>query len=142
LYHFSDANLLYIEPCPDRERPPEDLFNKVQAWIQEFQPERRLNRIIRMGIADYPFLPRAYTAINDKELLDILLMAASVARDLSIKENSSHWVYLRAIDNAPAASFASNNIRKSCKHAINQGLIKVHSSYKNEENIKKLLKDG
>lgn len=142
LYHFSDANLLYIEPCPDRERPPEDLFNKVQSWIEEFQPERRLNRIIRMGIADYPFLPRAYTAINDKELLDILLMAASVARDLSLKENSSHWVYLRAIDNAPAASFASNNIRKSCKHAINQGLIKVHSSYKNEENIKKLLKDG
>lgn len=142
LYHFSDANLLYIEPCSDRDQPPEILCNKVQDWMQEFQPERALNRTIRMGIADYPFLPRAYTAINDKELLDILLMAASVARELSIRENSSHWVYLRAIDNAPAASFASNDIRKSCKHAINQGLIKVHSSFKNEEIIKKLLKDG
>jgi hypothetical protein len=49
---------------------------------------------------------------------------------------------LKAIDNAPAASFASNNMRKSCKHAINQGLIKVHSSHNNEENIKKILKDG
>ena len=81
-------------------------------------------------------------AINDKELLDILLMATNTARELSMREGASHWVYLKAIDNAPAASFASNNIRKSCKHAINQGLIKVHSSYKNEESIKKLLKDG
>ncbi|MCG3758877.1 tetratricopeptide repeat protein [Vibrio cincinnatiensis] len=142
LYHFSDANLLYIEPNTDRERPPEVLFNKIQTWVDQFQPERRLNRTIRVGIADYPFLPRAYTAINDKELLDILLMATSVARELSLKDKTSHWIYFKAIDNAPAASFASNNIRKCCQQAISQGLIKVHSSCKNEENIKKLLKDG
>lgn len=142
LYHFSDANLLYIEPNIDRNSPPEEMFEKIQQWIEEFQPQRRLNRIIRMGIADYPFLPRAYTAINDKELLDILLMATSAARELSLTENCSHWVYLKAIDNAPAASFASNNMRKSCRLAINQGLIKVHSSHNNEENIKKILKDG
>lgn len=142
IYHFSDSNLLYIEPNADRNTPPEIAFDRIQQWIDEFQPERRLNRTIRMGIADYPFLPRAYMAINDKELLDILLMATNTARQLSMREGASHWVYLKAIDNAPAASFASNNIRKSCKHAINQGLIKVHSSYKNEESIKKLLKDG
>ncbi len=142
LYHFSDANLLYIEPSTDRDSPPEVIFEKIQQWIQEFQPQRRLNRVIRMGITDYPFLPKAYTAINDKELLDILLMATSAARELSLKENCSHWVYLKAIDNAPAASFASANIRKACKYAINQGLIKVHSSHDNEENIKKILKDG
>lgn len=142
LYHFSDANLLYIEPNTDRDRPPEELFNKVQDLINQFQPERRLNRTIRLGIADYPFLPRAYTAINDKELLDILLMATGVARELSLKDNASHWVYFKAIDNAPAASFASSNIRKSCQQAINQGLIKVHSSYRDEEQIKKFLKDG
>ncbi|ERB63232.1 hypothetical protein N779_21775 [Vibrio coralliilyticus OCN008] len=94
-----------------------------------------------MGMADYPFLPRAYTAINDKELLDILLMSTSAARTLSMKEHSSQWVYLKAIENAPAASLATGNIRKACKHSISQGLIKVHSSYKNEESIKKLLKD-
>lgn len=33
-----------------------------------------------MGIAEYPFLPRAYTAINDKELIDILFMAIYLAR--------------------------------------------------------------
>ncbi|PNH81041.1 hypothetical protein C1N27_08540 [Vibrio diazotrophicus] len=142
LYHFSDSNLLFIEPSTDRDSPPEEMFEKIQQWIREFQPERKINRIIRMGITDYPFLPRAYTAINDKELLDILLMATSAARELSMKENCSHWVYLKAIDNAPAASFASSNMRKSCKHAINQGLIKVHSSHNNEENIKKILKDG
>lgn len=96
---------------------------------------------MRIGMADYPFLPRAYTAINDKELLDILLMSTNAARSLSMEENTSQWVYLKAIKNAPAASLATGNIRKACKHSINQGLIKVHSSYPNEENIKKLLKE-
>ncbi|MGC9422560.1 tetratricopeptide repeat protein [Vibrio sp.] len=141
LYHFSDANLLYIEANSDRAQPPEMLFDKIQTWIEQFQPEQPLNRTIRVGIADYPFLPRSYTAINDKELLDILLMATSVARGLSLRDKNSHWVYFKAIDNAPAASFASNHIRKCCQLAINQGLIKVHSSCKNEEDIKKLLKD-
>ncbi|KJY83757.1 hypothetical protein TW81_06905 [Vibrio galatheae] len=141
IYHFSDANLLYIEPNSDRNADPEALFEKIQQWILEFEAERLLNRIIRIGMADYPFLPRAYTAVNDKELIDVLLMATSTARTLSMKEHSSQWVYLRAIENAPAASLATGNIRKACKHSINQGLIKVHSSFKNEDGIKKLLKD-
>ncbi len=141
LFHFTDANLLYVEKNQDRDAPPQELFEQIKSWIDEFQPSRDLNRIIRMGIADYPFLPRAYTVINEKELLDILLMATDASRELSIIEKTSHWVYLKAIDNAPAASFASNNIRKACRQAISHGLIKVHSSCKNEENIKELLKD-
>ncbi|MEZ8099921.1 tetratricopeptide repeat protein [Vibrio bivalvicida] len=141
IYHFSDANLLYIEPNSERNTNPEQLFEKIQQWILEFEPDRLLNRIIRIGMADYPFLPRAYTAVNDKELVDVLLMSNSTARTLSMKEHSSQWVYLRAIENAPAASLATGNIRKACKHSINQGLIKVHSSFKNEDGIKKLLKD-
>ncbi|UUM29872.1 tetratricopeptide repeat protein [Vibrio japonicus] len=141
IYHFSDANLLYIERNSEAGTDPEDVFNKVQKWITEFKPEKHINRTIRMGMADYPFLPRAYTAVNDKELIDVLLMAASTARTLSMKEHSSQWVYLKAIENAPAASLATGNIRNACKHSINQGLIKVHSSYKNEDSIKKLLKD-
>lgn len=141
IYHFSDANLLYIEPNSERNTDPEQLFEKIQQWILEFEPDRLLNRIIRIGMADYPFLPRAYTAVNDKELVDVLLMSTSTARTLSMKEHSSQWVYLKAIENAPAASLATSNIRKACKHSINQGLIKVHSSFKNEDGIKKLLKD-
>ncbi|RTZ15405.1 tetratricopeptide repeat protein [Vibrio aquaticus] len=141
IYHFSDANLLYIEPNNERSTDPELLFSKVQQWISEFEPERLLNRVVRIGMADYPFLPRAYTAVNDKELVDLLLMSTSTARTLSMKEHSSQWVYLKAIENAPAASLATGNIRKACKHSINQGLIKVHSSFKNEDSIKKLLKD-
>ncbi|MEL7291051.1 MAG: tetratricopeptide repeat protein [Pseudomonadota bacterium] len=141
IYHFSDANLLYIEPNSEHNSQPEQLFEKIQQWIMEFEPDRRINRIIRIGMADYPFLPRAYTAVNDKELIDVLLMSTSTARTLSMKEHSSQWVYLRAIENAPAASLATGNIRKACKHSINQGLIKVHSSFKNEDSIKKLLKD-
>lgn len=141
IYHFSDANLLYIEPSNENNDNPEVLFNKIQQWILDFRPRRTLNRIVRIGMADYPFLPRAYTAINDKELLDILLMSTGTARTLSMKEQSSQWVYLKAIENAPAASLATGDIRNACKHSINQGLIKVHSSYNNEENIKKLLKD-
>lgn len=141
IYHFSDANLLYIEHNSEEETDPEAVFNKIQKWVTEFNPERRINRIIRMGMADYPFLPRAYTAVNDKELIDVLLMAASTARTLSMKEHTSQWVYLKAIENAPAAILATGSIRTACKLAINQGLIKVHSSYKNEDSLKKLLKD-
>ncbi|GAK87001.1 hypothetical protein JCM19238_4610 [Vibrio ponticus] len=141
VYHFSDAHLLYIEPNSDRNSSPEVLVNKVQQWINEFKPQRNLNRVVRLGMVDYPFLPRAYTALNDKELLDILLMATSAARTLSLEDHASHWVYLKAIENAPAASLATGNVRKACKHSINQGLIKVHSSFNNEESLKKILKD-
>ncbi|MEZ8084739.1 tetratricopeptide repeat protein [Vibrio sp. 1S139] len=141
VYHFSDANLLYIEPNADRDLSPEDMFRKIQSWVNDFETERNINRTVRMGIADYPFLPRAYTAINDQELLDVLLMSTNLAREISLKERSSQWVYLKAIDNAPAASLATGNIREACKHAINQGLIKIQSSYQNEDNIKKMLKD-
>lgn len=141
IYHFSDANLLYIEPNSDRNQSPEMIFQKIQSWISEFEPERKANRNIRMGIADYPFLPRAYTAINDQELLDLLLMSTNLAREISLKERNSQWVYLKAIENAPAASLATGNIREACKHAINQGLIKIQSSYQNEDSLKKMLKD-
>lgn len=142
LYHFSDANLLYIEPNADRDASAEETFNKFQTWVDEFAAKHDVNRIIRMGISDYPFLPRAYTAINDEELLDLLLLATHIAREVSLKDRHSHWVFLKAIDNAPAASFATGNIRTACQHAINQGLIKIHSSYKNEDDIKKILKNG
>lgn len=142
LYHFSDANLLYIEPCSDRNTPPEQLFSQIQQWVFTFQPERKLNRVVRVGIVDYPFLPRAYTAINDMQLLDIVLMAACLARDLSTQENMSHWVYFKAIDNAPAASFVHHNMRHACYQAIQQGLIKVYSSCQNEELLKLLLQEN
>ncbi|NOJ16942.1 tetratricopeptide repeat protein [Vibrio jasicida] len=142
LYHFSDANLLYIEPNADRDASAEATFNKFQSWVDEFAAKHHVNRTIRMGISDYPFLPRAYTAINDEELLDLLLLATHIAREVSLKDKHSHWVFLKAIDNAPAASFATGNIRAACQHAINQGLIKIHSSYKNEDDIKKILKNG
>ncbi|MGR5138926.1 tetratricopeptide repeat protein [Vibrio jasicida] len=142
LYHFSDANLLYIEPNADRDASAEATFNKFQSWVDEFAAKHHVNRTIRMGISDYPFLPRAYTAINDEELLDLLLLATHIAREVSLKDKHSHWVFLKAIDNAPAASFATGNIRTACQYAINQGLIKIHSSYKNEDDIKKILKNG
>ncbi|HGY9590557.1 TPA: tetratricopeptide repeat protein [Vibrio harveyi] len=142
LYHFSDANLLYIEPNANRDASAEATFDKFQGWVDEFAAQHNVNRIIRMGISDYPFLPRAYTAINDEELLDLLLLATHIAREVSLKDKHSHWVFLKAIDNAPAASFATGNIRTACQHAINQGLIKIHSSYKNEDDIKKILKNG
>ncbi|MCF8779519.1 tetratricopeptide repeat protein [Vibrio sp. IRLE0018] len=140
LYHFSDANLLYIEPNADRNYSAEEVFSKMQAWVDEFAAEHAINRTVRMGMADYPFLPRAYTAINDQELLDLLLLATHLAREVSLTDKCSHYVYLKAIDNAPAASLATGNIRVACQQAIHQGLIKIHSSHHNEDNLKKLLK--
>lgn len=141
IYHFSDTNLLYIEPASDDDQSPETLFQRIQNWVEEFEPSIDIDRSVRVGMADYPFLPRAYTAINDKELLDILLVATHMARLLSRHTQTSQWVYLKAIEYAPAASFATGDIRAACKQAITQGLIKAHTSCQNDECLQKLLQD-
>ncbi|WP_299020376.1 GGDEF domain-containing protein [uncultured Photobacterium sp.] len=128
LYHFSDNMFLYIEPNSRLDTDPHQVADSIQQLIDNFFGKRNLDNRVRIGLAEYPFLPRAYTAINDHELLDILLMAANAARQLSKKENCSQWVHLSAIDAAPAASFASDNIRKACLQGIDNGLVKVQSS--------------
>ncbi|KLV01632.1 hypothetical protein ABT56_22015 [Photobacterium aquae] len=134
LYHFSDAMFLYIEPNSRLDSAPEELAHSLQQLIDRFIGQRKIDNRVRIGMAEYPFLPRAYTAINDHELLDILLMATNTARDLSKQESGSQWVHLSAIDAAPAASFASDNFRRACTQAIDNGLIKVQSSSAKEIN--------
>ena len=124
VYHFSDANLLYIEPDNGNTTRPEQVFEKIQGWVNEFTQKYGLNNIVRIGMADYPFLPRAYTAINDKELLDILLMSTNAARSLSMEENTSQWVYLKAIKNAPAASLATATFAKPASIPLTKALSK------------------
>lgn len=135
LYHFSDAMFLYVEPDTNPDKTAEELFNQIRDWISEFEADKNIAKVVRAGIADYPFLPRAYTAINDKELIDILLMASNMARSLHIELGGNQWVCLRAIEHAPAASFANENIRQACQDAIEKGLIKIDSSNKIEDNI-------
>jgi len=130
IYHFSDASFLYIEHKSDSTCSAQETAETIQSWINAFESTIILERTVNIGIVEYPFLPRAYTAINDRELIDILLMATNTASTISKESSGSQWVHYRAIDNAPAASFASNNIRLACEQAINQGLIKVISSDK------------
>ncbi|MGF1693510.1 tetratricopeptide repeat protein [Photobacterium kagoshimensis] len=128
LYHFSDAMFLYIEPNSRLNSEPAQLADSIQQLIDGFIADRHIDNKVRIGMAEYPFLPRAYTAINDQELIDILLMATNAARLNNKKEQGSQWVHLSAIDAAPAASFASDNIRKACIQGINNGLVKVQAS--------------
>ncbi|MUH98502.1 hypothetical protein GNP63_18415 [Aliivibrio fischeri] len=128
IYHFSDASFLYIEHKSDSTCSVQEMAETVQRWINNFDSNILIDKTVNIGMVEYPFLPRAYTAINDRELIDILLMATNAAQHLSEELSSSQWVNYRAIDNAPAASFASNNIRLACEQAISQGLIKVITS--------------
>ncbi|MCP3700763.1 MAG: hypothetical protein GY920_20040 [Aliivibrio sp.] len=128
IYHFSDASFLYIEHKSDSTSSSQEMAETIQEWINRFDSKVMTNKTVNIGMVEYPFLPRAYTAINDRELIDILLMATNTACKMSTKETNCHWVHYRAIDNAPAASFASNNIQLACEQAINQGLIKVTTS--------------
>lgn len=144
LYHFSDGLFLYIEPKGEAQNTPEYFCEKIQNWINQFEPNRNIDRHFRMGIAEYPFLPRAYTAINDKELIDILFMAIYLARKIKKRyspQESSNWVHLTAIENAPAASFAGNDIRHACEQAVEQGLIKIHTSGGHDEIAKAILRN-
>lgn len=127
IYHFSDASFLYIEHKSDSTCSSQEMAETIQRWINNFDSKAMTNRTVNIGMVEYPFLPRAYTAINDRELIDILLMATNNACNNNKEGTESQWVHYRAIDNAPAASFASNNILSACEQAINQGLIKVTS---------------
>ncbi|WP_261815785.1 tetratricopeptide repeat protein [Vibrio gallicus] len=128
LYHFSDHSFLYIEPNPDKRQQSEVLFERFQSWIEEFNHDYDINRTFVVSFADYPFLPRAYTAINDEDLIDLLLLSVEIATKISKLEQTSQWVSFTAIPMAPAASFAQDNIRSSTLSAIKKGLIKVQTS--------------
>lgn len=132
IYHLSDAMFLYIEPNARLSCDPKQLAESIQQLIDNYTLPLNINNSLQIGMAEYPFLPRAYTAINDQELIDILLMTVDAAVNLNDKHSGSHWVHLYAIDAAPAASFASDDIRRSCIEGIDKGLVKVRSSTKNE----------
>ncbi|MDD1795227.1 GGDEF domain-containing protein [Enterovibrio sp. ZSDZ42] len=137
LYHFSDAMFIYIEPNAETLNAPERLASKIQQLVDDFVQEAGLEDVdnrLRIGMADYPFLPRAFTSINDKELIDILLMATSAARQACKNELSSQWVQISAIDSTPAACFADNNVRQACLDGISTGLLKVKTSANGEIN--------
>ncbi|KDM90185.1 GGDEF domain-containing protein [Photobacterium galatheae] len=139
LYHFSDAMFLYIEPNSRLESAPKQLADSIQQLVDQFMAEKQLDSRVRIGMAEYPFLPRAYTAINDQELIDILLMATQAARQISKAESGSQWVHLSAIDAAPAASFAGDNIRHACIRGMDKGLVKVQTSSHQEYDWSKHL---
>lgn len=54
--------------------------------MNDFVLERKINWIVWIGIVDYLFLLWVYIVINDKELLDILLMVINIVRELSLSE--------------------------------------------------------
>lgn len=100
--------------------------------VDEFKHDYDVDGRFVASFADYPFLPRAYTAINDEDLIDLLLLSVEIAHQVASQEESSQWVAFTAIPMAPAASFASDDIRRSTLLAIKKGLIKVHSSASEE----------
>ncbi|OEF51254.1 hypothetical protein A1OW_10100 [Enterovibrio norvegicus] len=131
VYHFSDAMFIYIEPDSVTLNDPDKMAKRIQSMVNDFVVHAKLDDVddrLRIGMADYPFLPRAFTSINDKELIDILLMATSAARQACKAEQTSQWVHLSAIESTPAACFANTNVRKACFDAIGSGLIKVKTS--------------
>ena len=131
LYHFSDCTFIYIEPNANSNNIPEWLSHKIQSLIDNFIYQNSLKIIdgkIHIGMAEIPFLPRAFTTIGDQELIEILLMATNAARQASETENGSQWVHLSAIDSTPAAYFAKTNLRDACLKGIDSGFIKVKTS--------------
>ncbi|WBA09210.1 tetratricopeptide repeat protein [Salinivibrio kushneri] len=143
LYHFADTLFIYIETNWDQDTQPDALAHFVQSLIADFvshyqssQPQAvsegdqppALTPQVAIGLAEYPFLPRAYTSINDQELIEILLTATHQASDLAQQTGESHWVHFSAINTAPAASFVNTNLRHACLKGIDSGLVKVKSS--------------
>ncbi|CAH0534249.1 hypothetical protein VST7929_02164 [Vibrio stylophorae] len=130
IYHIADTLFLFIEPNPKGNNDPAPLASRLEVLVAQFTAQYdTLSDRIMIGLADYPFVPKAVTAINDQELIDILLMTVEKARTLSEQTGKSQWIHLGAIDSAPAATFTQGNIRQSCYTAMAKGLVRVQSSY-------------
>ena len=128
LYHFSDALFLYVEPNSRLHTEPQQLAQSIEKLVMNFMQQHNLQTKIKIGMAEYPFLPRAYTAINARELLDILLMATQDARLNADENHALSWTHYQAIEAAPAAFFANGNIRHACQQGIEKGLIRIQRS--------------
>ncbi|UJF18913.1 hypothetical protein L0B53_04695 [Vibrio sp. SS-MA-C1-2] len=125
IYHISDTLLLYVEPSNINKN---NVSNRLTHAINNFEPNLYLNRKVSVGLAEYPFLPRAYTAINDQQLIDILLLAMESAQTLTKKTKQNQWIRLTAIDATPAAIFSQTQTRDACLSAIDKGFIKIQCS--------------
>ncbi|WP_413113752.1 GGDEF domain-containing protein [Thaumasiovibrio sp. DFM-14] len=132
IYHFSDGIFLYIEPNARMSSNPRELSDSIQSLVTRFMEARQLTTTTRIGMAEYPFLPRAYTAINAQELMDILLMTLYAAKKESLISESSEWVHIQAIDAAPAASFVNRPIREACQQGLQNGLLRIECSSNND----------
>ncbi len=142
IYHFSDGLLLYVENrSSSASSSPKALFENIQSWMDSFNSNSLDNTNIQVGFIDYPFLPRALTAIDDRDLIELLLFTTNLAKQIQIQQPKSQWVYLQAITYTPAASFPGENTRAECAQAIKQGMIKVSSSCDDEKIMKNLSYD-
>nr|WP_086939091.1 GGDEF domain-containing protein [Thaumasiovibrio occultus] len=128
LYHFSDGVFLYLEPNSNAETEPKALAEHIIGLINNYAHEHEHAPSVHVGLAEYPFLPRAYTAINAQELIDILLMTLNAASRAAKQSGLSEWVHIQAISAAPAASFANQTIREACLKGIKSGILKVQTS--------------
>lgn len=142
IYHFSDTLFLYITPQDYPKRGPEEIFGQIKSWLQPF-PELSSN--LSVGMAEYPFVSKSYNALSAEDLLDILLSTVGLhpniwqALDCPSKPKcSQNWIEIYTINNAPAASFASDSIRHACLRSLNQGLIKIRSSYPDDDLVRQL----
>ena len=131
IYHFSDTIFVYTEPYSLNQNNPETLAKKIQNMVEKFILNNKIESKsppLNIGMLNYPFLPRAFRYIDNRKLIDILLMATHAAKQESKKTNTSQWIHLSAIDATPTAYFANLPLRQACLDCINSGLIKVKSS--------------
>ncbi len=131
IYHFSDTLFVYTEPHNLNQNAPETLAKKMQNLVEQFIRSHKIDAKsppLNIGMLNYPFLPRAFRYIDNRTLIDILLMATNAAKQESKKTNTSQWIHLSAIDATPTAYFANLPLRQACLDCINSGLIKVQSS--------------
>ncbi|MDA9556222.1 hypothetical protein N9R79_01780 [Vibrio sp.] len=137
LFHFSSTHILYVSE--DTTKTASSIFNEFQLWLNQFHPELSLQRLFRISVIDYPFLPKSYLTMNEKEVVETLLNIAGVARKLSHKYHKSQWIYLKTKPHMPAALLATTEIRQALNQAIQQGFISIESSHADHNEIKAMF---
>ncbi|MGL4600815.1 MAG: tetratricopeptide repeat protein [Plesiomonas sp.] len=130
IFQVRDGTFLYIQrQCSEYgSTTPETFCTSILSMFKQFPGYNAPAGSISIGACQYPFLSRATSGVNLSQLLNILQLAQSAAKDLNLRGGLDNWVFLMPIQRATPACF-QGNLHTACIKAIRRGLVKVLHSH-------------
>jgi len=130
IVHLRDNQILFISKQTNYQNAA-GFAAQIEQFFDNFTAQHHLPKTISTGIVAYPFLSNASRAISPTRILHLNSLALFAASQIRISKQQNSWVELYAIDNLHPAFF-DGDLWRLGQIAIAKGLVKIHSSNKEE----------